>query len=78
MAMDTVTATNTVIAIPTSITMVMAMGMEETKIKKCMTHFCPNKKPPQCGGFFMNVIFIFRKIILVEILEWTPIVSLAF
>ena len=31
MAMDTVTATNIVIAIPTSITMVMAMDMEEMK-----------------------------------------------
>ena len=31
MAMDTVTAINTVIAIPTSITMVMAMDMVEMK-----------------------------------------------
>jgi hypothetical protein len=52
MAMDTDTAINTVTAIPISITMVMAMGMEETKIKKCMTHFCPNKKTTALRWFF--------------------------
>ena len=58
MGMVTVTATNTVIAIPTSITMVMAMGMEETKIKKCMTHFCTHKKTTALRWFFVNVIFL--------------------
>ena len=58
MGMDTVIATNTVTAILTSIIMAMDMGMEEMKIKKCMTHFCPNKKPPQCGGFFYGLYFL--------------------
>ena len=40
MAMDTVTAINTVTAIPTSITMVMAMDMEEMKIKKFIYIIC--------------------------------------
>ena len=78
--MDTDTAINTVIVIPISITMVMAMGMEETKIKKCMTlTFVLIKKPPHCGGFFIyDTFLIIRKIILIEILELIPIVSLAF
>jgi uncharacterized membrane protein len=57
MDMDTVTAINTVIAIPTSITMVMAMGMEETKIKKCMTYFCPNKKATALRWLFYECYF---------------------
>ena len=52
----------------------MAMGMEETKIKKCMTHFCPNKKTTADRWFFYGYYFlIIGKIILVEILESIPI-----
>ena len=62
--MDIVTATNIAIAIPTSITMVMDMGMEETKIKKFMTHSCAYKKTTADRWFFYKWYFlIFRKII---------------
>ena len=57
----------------------MAMGMEEMKIKKCMTHFCPNKKTTADRWFFYGYYFlIIGKIILVEILESIPIESLVF
>ena len=59
--MDTDTAINTVIAIPISITMVMAMGMEETKIKKCMTQFCPNKKTTAMRWFFFIIFFNYEE-----------------
>ena len=75
--MDTDTAINTVTAIPISITMVMAMGMEETKIKKCMTHFCPNKKTTADRWFFYECYFL-KKIISVEILESIPTELLVF
>ena len=57
--MDTVTATNTVIAIPTSIIMGMDMDMDKTKIKKFKTYYSVYiKKPPQCGGFFYGLYFL--------------------
>ena len=57
--MDTVIATDIAIAIPTSIIMGMDMGMDKTKIKKFKTYYSVYiKKTPQCGGFFMNVIFL--------------------
>ena len=57
----------------------MAMGMEETKIKKYMTHFCPNKKTTADRWFFYGYYFlIIGKIILVEILESIPIEFLVF
>ena len=77
--MDTVTATNTVTAIPTSITMVMAMDMEEMKIKKFNIYYFVYKKTTADRWFFYGWYFFnFRKISLVEILELIPIASLAF
>ena len=56
--MDTVTATNTVTAIPTSITTVMAMDMEEMKNNEIYNLIILiQKNHRRCGGFFMNVIF---------------------
>ena len=52
MAMDIVTAINTVIAIPTSITMVMAMDMEEMKIKKFKSILLFIKKTTALRWFF--------------------------
>ena len=59
MVMDTDIATNTVIATPTSTTMVMAMDMVEMKNNEIYNLIIFDiKKPPQYGGFFMNVIFL--------------------
>ena len=74
MVMVIVIATDIAIAIPTSIIMDMAMGMEETKIK---TYYFVYKKTTAMRWFFYECYFL-KKIILIEIPEWTPIVSLAF
>ena len=62
MAMDIVTATNTVTAIPTSITMVMAMDMEEMKIKKFNIYYFVYKKTTAVRWFFYECYFL-KKII---------------
>ena len=57
--MDIDTATNIDIAIPISITTVMAMDMAEMKNNEIYyLIILITKKPPQYGGFFMNVIFL--------------------
>ena len=77
--MDTVTATNTVIAIPTSITMVMAMDMEEMKNNEVYNLIiCYKKNHRNAVVFLWMYFFNFRKISLIEILESIPIVSLLF
>ena len=79
MVMDTVTAINTVTAIPTSITMVMAMDMVEMKNNEIYNLIILiQKNHRNAVVFFMDLFFNFRKIILIEILESTPIVCLAF
>ena len=58
MAMDTVTATNTVIAIPTSIIMVMAMDMVEMKNNKNLQfNYIVIKKTTALRWFFYGCYF---------------------
>ena len=77
MVMDTVTAINTVTAIPTSITTVMAMDMVEMKNNEIYNLIILiQKNHRNAVVFFMNIIF--KKISLIEILESIPIVCIAF
>ena len=79
MVMDTVTAINTVIAIPTSITTVMAMGMVEIKNNEIYNFIILIQKNHRISVVFLWILLlIFRKIILIEIPESIPIESLAF
>ena len=59
MVMDTVTAINTVTAIPTSITMVMAMDMEEMKNNEIYNLIILiQKNHRRSVVFFMDGIFL--------------------
>ena len=80
MVMDTVTATNTVIAIPTSITMVMAMDMAEMKNNEVYYLIIMIQKNHRSAVVFLWMVYFlnFRKISLIEIPESIPIECLVF
>ena len=70
MVMDTVTATNIDIAIPISITTVMAMDMAEIKNNEIYNFIILIQKNHRISVVFLWILLlIFRKIILIEILE---------
>ena len=78
MVMDIVIATDIAIAIPISIIMDMAMDMDKTKIKKFKTYYSVYIKKTTAMRWFFYECYFLKKIILIEIPEWTPIASLAF